>query len=336
MPHTSIKSLRRTIIVFWMLLFYIVAALAWWFISLEKQKTQIAELQYKSINIEKDSLSVIQLADKISAINKEAQKNSRKYFYEGITFLLFIFIGAAFVYRYVRRQFNLQLHKQNFMMAITHELKTPIAIIRLNMETFEKYTLDLEKKKKLINSTLDETSRLNFLTNNILFVSQLESNNKNTTKDELDFSTLLKDCIHHFQNRFPDRVFMENIETDADIKGDALLLQMLINNLLENAIKYSPKGSPITASLKKYKSGTSINSVELHITDEGPGIADEEKKKIFLKFYRIGNEITQKKPGTGLGLYLCNIIAHNHNADIFVKNNVPQGSDFVIIFKSPV
>lgn len=335
MPHTSIKSLRRTTFVFSMLLLYILAAAAWWFISLEKQNINIRKLKYQTINIEKDSLSVIELGDKISAIKKEAKKNSRKYLSEGITFLLFIFIGAAFVYRYVRRQFNLQLHKQNFMMAITHELKTPIAIIKLNLETLQKYTLDQEKKNKLIHSTLDETSRLNFLTNNILFVSQLENNNNKTAEEELDFSTLLKDCIHHFQNRFPERVFVKNIEADADIKGDALLLQMLINNLLENAIKYSPKESPVTATLKKYKSGTSINTVELHIIDEGPGIPDEEKKKIFLKFYRIGNEITHKKPGSGLGLYLCNIIAHNHNAGICVKNNVPQGSDFVVIFKSP-
>ena len=336
MPHTSIKSLRRTIIVFWLLLFYIVAALAWWFITLENQKTQIAQLQYKSINMEKDSLSVIQLGDKISAINKEAKKNSQKHLAEGITFLLFIFIGAAFVYRYVRRQFNLQLHKQNFMMAITHELKTPIAIIKLNLETLQKYTLDQEKQKKLIHTTLDETSRLNFLTNNILFVSHLEGNSNKTAKEELDFSTLLKDCIHDFQHRFPDRIFKEDIEADADVKGDTLLLQMLINNLLENAIKYSPKESPVTATLKKYKSGTSINTVELHIIDEGPGIAAEEKKKIFLKFYRIGNEATHKKPGTGLGLYLCSKIAHDHNAEISVTNNEPRGSNFVVIFKRPV
>ena len=335
MPHTSIKSLRRTTFVFSMLLLYILAAAAWWFISLEKQNINIRKLKYQTINIEKDSLSVIELGDKISAIKKEAKKNSRKHLSEGITFLLFIFIGAAFVYRYVRRQFNLQLHKQNFMMAITHELKTPIAIIKLNLETLQKYTLDQGKKNKLIHSTLDETSRLNFLTNNILFVSQLENNNNKTAEEELDFSTLLKDCIHHFQNRFPERIFIENIEADADIKGDALLLQMLINNLLENAIKYSPKESPVTATLKKYKSGTSINTVELHIIDEGPGIAAEEKKKIFLKFYRIGNEITHKKPGSGLGLYLCTIIAHNHNAGICVKNNVPLGSDFVVIFKRP-
>ena len=85
-----------------------------------------------------------------------------------------------------------------------------------------------------------------------------------------------------------------------------MLLQILINNLIENAIKYSSKDSLITAVLKKYKSG-----IELRIIDEGPGIPDEEKKKIFTKFYRIGNEATRKKQGTGLGLYLCRIIARD-------------------------
>ena len=79
---------------------------------------------------------------------------------------LLILIGAAFVYRSIRRQFNLQQQQQNFMMAVTHELKTPISVARLNLETLQKYTLDPEKQKKLIRNALDETTRLNFLTNN--------------------------------------------------------------------------------------------------------------------------------------------------------------------------
>ena len=312
------------------MLAYILAALIWWFIALNRQNRQMAQYQIEQLNQAGNNYPAE--LDKISNLEK---RKTTQYAGEGITFFLLIITGAVFVYRVVRRELKISEQQQNFMIAITHELKTPIAIIKLNLETLQKYTLDPEKKKKLIHATLDETSRLNFLTNNILFVSQLESNNKKTAIEELDFSNLLKDCIHHFQNRFPERVFIEHIEADADIKGDALLLQMLINNLLENAIKYSPKESPVTATLKKYKSGSSTNTVELHIMDEGPGIADKEKKKIFLKFYRIGNENTLKKPGTGLGLYLCNIIAQKHNAGIFVKNNIPHGSDFVVVFKRP-
>jgi len=214
-------------------------------------------------------------------------------------------------------------------MAVTHELKTPISVARLNLETLKKYTLDPEKQKKLILNALDETARLNFLTNNILIASQLEGGRYESSKEELDLSRLLKDCIQDFRNRFPDRKFLDEIEPDADIKGDPLLLQILINNLIENAIKYSPKDARVTAFLRKYRSG-----IELQIRDEGPGIPDEEKKKIFSRFYRIGNEATRKKQGTGLGLYLCSIIAKDHNADISVTNNEPTGSNFAVIFKT--
>jgi len=312
-----------------MLLIYIIAALAWWFISLEKQNNRIAQLQYQSINPDKNSLSVLQYGDKVFAIDNETKRNTGKYIAEGITFLILILIGAVFVYRSISRQLKIQQQQQNFMMAITHELKTPISVARLNLETLQKYNLDEEKKQKIIRTTLDETSRLDFLTNNILVAAQLENNNFKAEKEELDLTALLKDCIRQFSNRFPERIFVEDIEDDTDIKGDSLLLQMLINNLLENATKYSPKESPISTILKRTKVG-----IELQIKDQGIGIEETEKAKIFNKFYRIGSEATRKTKGTGLGLYLCRKIARDHNGDITMTNNEPQGSIFAVTFKS--
>lgn len=328
MPDESRKRLRRTTIIYWTLLLYIIAALVWWFISLEKQNQQIAKQRYINLSSQTDSLTTLRLAEKMDTINDETNRNTGKYIAEGITFLILILIGAAFVYRSVRRQFRLQQQQQNFMMAVTHELKTPIAVARLNLETLQKYNLDPEKQKKLIRTTLDETTRLNFLTNNILISSQLEGDRYKSDKEELDLSMLLKDCVQDFKKRFPDRQFAENIEADADVKGDPLLLQILINNLLENAIKYSSKEGLIKAVLKK-----SYTGIKLQIIDEGHGIPDEEKKKVFTKFYRIGNEATRKAQGTGLGLYLCQKIARDHNADILVTNNEPKGSNFAVIFK---
>jgi two-component system sensor histidine kinase CiaH len=323
------RKLRRATILYWTLLIYIVAALVWWFITLEKQNDMMQDLKINQLKGVVDSHTVPALYNtELQKINKEHKKNKAKYIGEGTIFLLLICVGAVFVYRYVRRQFYMQQQQQNFMMAVTHELKTPISVVKLNLETMQKYSLDGEKQKRMIGVMLNETSRLTFLTNNILVASQLEGGGYKFSKEDLDLSDLLKDCIQDFRSRFPERIFRSEIQQSADVKGDALLLQMMINNLLENAVKYSPKETPILAVLTKEK-----DSIQLQVIDEGPGIADEEKKKVFSKFYRVGNEATRKTQGTGLGLYLCNKIAHDHNADISVTNNIPHGSKFTVIFE---
>jgi len=319
------KKLNRITIIYWLLLIYIVAALVWWFISLEKQNKQIADLKYTLVI--NDSNTINKHKIDFSAIDFETQKNTGKYIAEGITFLILILIGAAFVFRSVRRQFKVQLQQQNFMMAVTHELKTPISVARLNLETLQKHHLDEAKQKKLIQMTLEETSRLNTLTNNILFSSQLEAKDYSFSKDELDFTSLVKDCLNEVRSRYPERIFIDEIEPEIEINGDALLLQLMVNNLIENAVKYSPKEKPITTRLT-----LANNTVQLSIIDEGIGISDEEKKKVFEKFYRTGNEATRKTQGTGLGLYLCRKIATDHNADITVTNNIPSGCNFTINF----
>jgi len=106
-----------------------------------------------------------------------------------------------------------------------------------------------------------------------------------------------------------------------------LLLQILINNLLENAVKYSSKQSTIVVQLSR-----NGKKAQLSVADNGIGIPDAEKQFIFEKFYRIGNEETRTTKGTGLGLYLCRKIAADHNAVIEVTNNSPTGSKFTVIF----
>ena len=328
MPDINRKKIRRATIIYWLMLIYIVVALAWWFISLQKQSILLADFKLKQLNATIDSTtSPLLYRSAYYTINDDKKRQSFKHLSEGLFFLALIIFAALFVYRTVKKQFKLQQQQQNFMMAITHELKTPIAVTRLNLETMQKYSLDPEKQKRLINTTLEETTRLNFLTNNILIASQLDGGGYPFTKEEMDLSDLLKDCLHDFRTRFPERIFLEQIAPGADLKGDPMLLQILINNLLENAIKYSPKESKIVATLKKNDS-----VLQLEIADEGPGIPDDEKKKIFYKFYRIGNEATRKAKGTGLGLYLCSRIANDHNADITVTNNIPCGAIFVVRF----
>jgi len=327
MPGSAGKKFRIITIIYWLLLLYIVAALVWWFITLEKQNQLSTDLRINELNSKKDTLGHEKFAEQYLKIEKDSDRNSKKYIAEGVTFLILIFIGAFFVYRSVRRQFRMQQQQQNFMMAITHELKTPISVAKLNLETLQKYNLDTEKQQKIIRMTLKETSRLDTLINNILVSSQLEGGGYISSKEELDFSSLFKDCIREAKSRYSDRTFIESIDPEIEISGDPLLLQLMISNLVENAVKYSPKEKPVICKLSK-----SGNEVILNIIDEGIGIDDAEKTKIFQKFYRTGDEATRKAQGTGLGLYLCRKIAEDHNADISVTNNVPLGTNFAIHF----
>jgi len=327
MPRSAGKRFRFITVVYWLLLLYIVAALVWWFMSLEKQNQNLTELRSGELNSQKVTLDPKKFVEENFKIENDSKRNTEKYIAEGVTFLILIFVGAFFVYRSVRKQFRVQLQQQNFMMAITHELKTPISVAMLNLETLQKYQLDAEKQKKLIRMTLQETSRLDTLINNILVSSQLEGGGYIFSKEELDFSSLFKDCIRDAKTRYPERNFIEDLEPEIEIAGDPLLLQLLISNLIENAVKYSPKEKPIICKLNR-----SGKDVLMNIIDEGIGIADTEKTKIFEKFYRTGNESTRKTQGTGLGLYLCRKIAGDHNADISVTNNIPSGSNFAIHF----
>ena len=327
MPRSAGKRFRFITVVYWLLLLYIVAALVWWFVSLEKQNQHITDLRYSELNSQKAALDPQKFDRQLYKIDNDSKRNTEKYIAEGVTFLILILIGAFFVYRSVRKQFRVQQQQQNFMMAITHELKTPISVAMLNLETLQKYQLDAEKQKKLIRMTLQETSRLDTLINNILVSSQLEGGGYIFSKEELDFSSLFKDCIRDAKTRYPERNFIEDLEPEIEIAGDPLLLQLLISNLIENAVKYSPKEKPITCKLNRPG-----KDVLMNIIDEGIGIADTEKTKIFEKFYRTGNESTRKTQGTGLGLYLCRKIAGDHNADISVTNNIPSGSNFAIHF----
>ena len=141
--------------VYWFLLLYMIAALAWWFIALEKQNSIMTAIRVSEL-LKDDPLYLSKLAN----IQEMSSRKTAQYIGEGITFLALILVGAVYVYRATRRQLKFSSQQQNFMMAITHELKTPISVARLNLETLKKYTLDPEKQKKLILNALDETARL--------------------------------------------------------------------------------------------------------------------------------------------------------------------------------
>jgi two-component system, OmpR family, sensor histidine kinase CiaH len=322
--QAKIKKLRFAFIIYWFLLAYIIAALIWWFIALNRQNEQMADYKIQELKAGQGVYS-----EQLIAINTAQKRKQTQYIGEGITFFLLIAAGAVFVFRAVRRQLQFNQEQQHFMMALAHELKTPIAVAKLNLETLQKRKLEEPQQQRLIQITLQEANRLNALCNNMLLSSQIEASNFKISAEEINLSRLVNECVQDFIPRYSGKKFFIQIKEDVFTSGDELLLQMAINNLVDNAIKYSPKEATVKVTLTQQQ-----NTILLQVYDEGKGIATEEKGKIFIKFYRIGNTATKAAKGTGLGLYLTKRIVEQHNGNISVTDNMPAGCIFTITLQS--
>lgn len=317
------KRFALVTIGYWFLLLYAVLALLFWFISLNQQNQNLAQLKIAELNI----VSPKNYNQELKSILDFKKRKETQYIAEGLTFFVVLIIGAWFVYRSIRKQIKLTQQQQNFLMAVTHELKTPIAVTQLNLETLQKRSLDNAQQQKIISNTLQEANRLNGLCNNILLSSQIDSDSFKSNKQLVDFGAIVKASTENFKKRFPLKNITAEICDNCYLKGEKFLLEMLVNNLIDNAIKYSPNNTNIHVLVN-----FEANKTVLVVKDEGIGIDDNQKNKLFSKFYRIENEATRTTKGTGLGLYLCKKISALHNANITVTNNKPKGSIFEVQF----
>jgi two-component system, OmpR family, sensor histidine kinase CiaH len=315
------RKLNTIFIIYWILLAYIIAALVWWYVALNNQNKQMAVYKIQHLN----TTSISYTTD-IEQLKNQQKRKTFQYLGEGITFFLLILAGAIFIFRAVRKQLRFSKEQQHFMMALTHELKTPIAVATLNLETLQKRKLEEPQQQKLIQNTLQEANRLNTLCNNMLLSSQIDASNYSLTNEDVNLSELVETSIAEYKNRFSSYQFIKNINENNFVIGDRMLLQIAVNNLIDNAIKYSPKESEIIINLFVRN-----NQTTLQVIDRGKGVSQLDKQKIFDKFYRVGNVATKGAKGTGLGLYLTKNIIGKHKGNISVTDNLPNGSNFEII-----
>lgn len=306
----------RPLLLFYVLVVYVLLQFSWWAYLLIRTNNSVAELQLQSTVAQIDPAKI------------ESDLNKRRLMIlgEGVVFLVLLVWAIQRTRIAFRREELLAERQKNFLLSVTHELRSPLASIGLQAETLLKRDLPKEKQTQILTNVLEDTERLNALIGNILLAARIDTAAFTLEKSKRNFSYFveqLADKINHGvgqQHKF-DLQVEKNIEFDFD----DVAAHSVIANLIENAVKYSKIGTTITVSMRKKDA-----RVLLAVADEGKGIPDSFKQTVFERFYRTGSEETRSTKGTGLGLYIANYLADMHGWKITITDNKPQGSIFTV------
>lgn len=311
---------------------YMVLAFAWWAVQLWRENDRLFAVSYELLETRhggaKHGVNLTELMHtaEYQALEERRQKHKRMILAEGVFFTLCLGFGLYVISRSARREVDLARQRRNFMLSITHELKSPIAAMRLALETIGKRELKREQLEKLSTNGLRDAARLQTLVEDLLLAARLEDNWR-PAPEALDVCTIAQDCVANLLVRFPEADIRLEIPAGfPSVHADRSGLTAVIQNLLENAVKYAPDGTPVQFIAEQTDSGR----FRMRVADQGIGIPDSEKGAVFEKFYRVGNEETRQTTGTGLGLYIVRQVVRAHGGTISVLDNKPSGTVFVV------
>lgn len=316
------KTGSRSKLIISILFGYIILQFLWWEVLLVRQTVQITNEQQKLTEI--TSTDAASLEKQIAELQDKKQNRIYMIVGEGTVFLLLLLYAFYRIRKASNKEIELVTQQKNFLLSVTHELKTPIAATKLQLQTLLKHKqLSSEQQEQLLTNAVNETNRLNRLIEDVLLASNADTQ-LSLNKENVNLSELTAEIL---SNYFTGKNIISKIENGIMASVDKLLFPSLVINLAENAFKYSPENSEVLVTLNRQD-----GKINLSVGDFGFGIPDNEKQKIFEKFYRIGNEETRRAKGTGLGLYIVRKIAEAHQCKIEITDNKPNGSVFKISF----
>ncbi|WP_430404949.1 sensor histidine kinase [Fluviicola sp.] len=218
---------------------------------------------------------------------------------EGSVFLVLLLFGLWKIKRSIKKEIQIARQQNNFMLSVTHELKTPLAATKLYLQTVQKHKLSEEKQIELIQKALDESSRLETLVEQILTASRLEQQAMPRLTTSFSLKDFLNKLISIQEKRVNIPIHLNDFE-DIQLETDPLIFTNILNNLIENGYKYgySDRGIDLTISKED-------QYVSIAVRDYGKGIPLEQQDLLFKKFNRLENEETRSTKGTGLGLFIA-------------------------------
>ncbi|MEO8497920.1 MAG: HAMP domain-containing sensor histidine kinase, partial [Planctomycetota bacterium] len=249
----------------------------------------------------------------------------------GTTLLILVLVGVIMYLALSVKAINLNRRQANFMDSVTHELKSPIASLKLYLQTLNRRTISREEQENFFRYMLEDVERLDHLINHILDAARLERKPTAGEVEEIRLGPFLRQCAADVKLRYrgaDDSIAVE--VDDAIVRARRVDLEMIFRNVIDNAFKYANAEPKIEVMSRTADDGMIVTEV----TDNGPGIPFRFRQKIFRRFVRLGSELEREKPGTGLGLYIVYTLVRRLRGKVRVLDR-PSGTGTVFEIRLP-
>lgn len=239
----------------------------------------------------------------------------------GSVLFLFVLVGVIMYLILSVKAINLSRRQSNFIDSVTHELKSPIASLKLYLQTLKMRQVSDEEREKFVQFMLTDVDRLDGLISHLLDAGRVEQRRSNRECEPVNLSMVIQECIDSVSSRYQttrDVIQMKLIE--AYVWAPPVDLNIIYRNLIDNAVKYADDPPAVSIKMR-----LGDNQVITEVCDNGPGIPQNQVKKIFGRFQRLGSELQRKKPGTGLGLYIVRTLVKQSGGSINLLQNGSLG-----------
>lgn len=294
---------KQTNIFFYILGIYVVMQFMWW------------------------GFHLIQLTNEIQQVSGKLSNKSLMIFGEGLVFIAILLFGMWRIKISIKKDQQLSERQNNFLLSVTHELKTPLASTKLYLQTLLKRDFTPEIRGEMLQKALIENQRLEEIVESILTATRIENRTFKIHREWIDLNELIDELIHNYNVTLgkPWIVLENPTQVQIKIEADRFMIKTVLRNLIENGIKYAPQSEHLTIFLQR-----DLNHIKFGTKDNGPGIQNDLRNDIFKKFFRIENEETRSQKGTGLGLFIAAEFTKLNGGKLSYFPNKPTGSIFEI------
>lgn len=251
----------------------------------------------------------------------------------GTVFFALVLAGLMWLSAWLIREMRLNQRQRAFLDAVTHEMKTPLASLRLYVDTLTRHDPEPDRRRHFLSLMQEDLARLDRTVDQVLAAARAEEPSRRTRREPVRLSAVLEESIREVESRhaLSDAAIQLECAPDAAVRGDAAELALVFRNLLDNAVKYSD--APVEVHVRVAEAGG--DRIDVDISDRGIGIPAGELRKIFQRFYRVGRDMQRTAAGLGLGLFIVRSLVRRQGGRVVARSEGSgTGSRFVVTLRA--